>query len=218
MFGGAPGNGRVSWSDGNIGADFESSPETNIWTIKPVPKQSSPAAIEAWQRFVLDFARSPKDKQLRFSLSAWCYHRIPELLAAIYQSAYLLMFSHFGYEFVSHSHYGPMRERILHPINDTWQVTIHTISDQSAAVLLGGKQQRVLFINESNAIMALLRFRPKGGKARVLGVVLPGLDNPSPGDVPKDFQCSVWPYRADLLTNRWDCLSLAWHETGLPTA
>ena len=56
------------------------------------------------------------------------------------------------------------------------------MDEDTCADALQGRAHALVFLRDPRAVMAVLRFRRKGGRARVLGALLPGPQSP---DVPE---------------------------------
>jgi len=97
--------------------------------------------------------------------------------AAVCQSAYLLMFRWFGYDFARNPQYNFVRDQILRPDSDS-SATILEVPVDVAEKFLAGQQAGVVFTRgPMQAILAVLRFRSPAGREQVLAVAMPG-----PGD------------------------------------
>jgi hypothetical protein len=208
-------SGRLSGKFGNIGVEFEYSPHTQAWAFHVVPSRSNQSDIDQLERRLQEAVQDPASS-LHFELTAKFRHRPREVEAAIHQSAYLLLFRYFGYEFVAHPQYAQMREGIRNPAHAVWPDDILVMSEASSDAVLGKHNHAVLFINDPPAIMALMRLRPRGGRPRAFGVVLPGLDSPTVPDVPMTFQFKAIPYCPEALVSIPNYLSMAWQETRVP--
>jgi hypothetical protein len=94
--------------------------------------------------------------------------------AAILQSAYLLLFRFFGYDFARLDTYQPYREQILNPDKEIIRHNIATLTDEMGA-RFEDKQGMIMFVSHpSPFILAMLRYKSPAKKAQYLGVMLPG--------------------------------------------
>jgi hypothetical protein len=201
---------RVSGSFGTITAEWAFSPHQNAWSIYGLPHLSDPEATGALQSYLTE--QTKNQQEVEFSLTPDYDHRPGPVCAAMYQSAYLLLFSYFGYEFVLNPTFALLREQILRPQEDIWQTRIIIVTEESAFRLLGTHRQAVIFGFDPLVIAAVLRLRPGNGRERVLAVLLPGLTNASlpVGDLPT-LHGIVIPYRPDALLNNKFYLAKLWH-------
>lgn len=104
----------------------------------------------------------------------WC-------CAAICQSAYLLMFKYFGYDFARRPGYNFIRDQVFHPDEAYQAENIVVLAPEVAQQFLEGKQAAVVFVREPmQAILAVMRFRSPGGIDQVLAVAMPGPDDDPP--------------------------------------
>jgi hypothetical protein len=123
------------------------------------------------------------------------------------------MFHHYGYEFVRHPVYAPMRERIRRPEAEGWETQVIILNPESAAKLLNGRQWALLACREPPAFLAVLRYQPRGGRAQAFAVVLPGLDDPTPPTVPLDtISYYRLPHAPQALLQERDILAKVWQH------
>jgi hypothetical protein len=120
---------------------------------------------------------------------------------AIRQSAYLLLVPYYGYDFARNPSSSPLREQIIRPDEPGAVDNIVVLGNEAAIRILDGQQAAVIFIGEPiRALLAVLRFRSPGGIDMVLGVVLPGPDEPSLPQLDlKTFTGAVVPYEPELV-------------------
>ncbi len=187
---------RMDGPFGDIAVEVGISEAENIWSIYAVPQQSNPANIESMKDY-LNACQNNPGSNLDFSVSMDYQHRPSHAKATLYQSAFLLMFNYFGYEFVLHPHFAPILQGIHNPEAGIWKTRFPVIPEAFASSLLGIRDHAIVFLREPvAAILIVLRLQPrKGGKKgqrRVLGVLLPGLDSDSlPTEDLRDFKVSV---------------------------
>jgi hypothetical protein len=205
----SPINARVNTPLGDLGVEMELSPNRSAWSMRVIDKQSDPKVVQATQSGLPKLIE--KQEAFRFTLTLPYPHLPRHIEAAIYQSAYLLMFRQFGYEFVSHPHFAKMRERIVNPKETTWKTPI-MIPGEGTVALLGEQSYAIMLIREPSSIMALLRFRRKEGQQKVLAVFLPGLDSPDVPTPPSgSFQGDVIGHPPEVfLETQWSLHQL-WH-------
>jgi hypothetical protein len=195
---------RFTGPFGNIGVEFEFSPDGRSWSIFAIPKQTNPADLERVEKCFNDLVAG-RTGNVSFSLGF--REKLDGLGArlAIYQTAYLLMFRYFGYEYILDPNVAVVREQLMNPTADTWNTQIAVVSNLSDTVWKSGKTCAVMFLREPRAVLVLLRLQPKSGQARTLGVVMPGFERPYDLLVPiGDFNGKVIPYAPDaLLDTKW---------------
>ncbi|HEX4613286.1 MAG TPA: hypothetical protein VH092_34180, partial [Urbifossiella sp.] len=163
---------RLSGVFGDVGVEFARTDATH-WTLEVVHRQTNPvhlAALKEWLR-----ARGEgRPVDTKWNISWLLRSRRREANAAVYQSAYLLMFSYFGYDFAFRGQYERLREQILLPERSSWPGHITVLPNDPWAGRLGRRAGAVLFVREPEPCVAvLLRFRPLGGRDRVFCVLLP---------------------------------------------
>jgi hypothetical protein len=204
---------RMSGPFGNIGVEWEQSP--NGSRVNGVPRQSNAVDLARFEDYLTQKANDP-ESVVEFSLSIRHRHEPKRLEAAVYQSAFLLMFSHFGYEFAAHRQYIPLRRRITKYDLESWRTIILDVVEESVEPILGTQNHAVLFHRKPPIIVAMLRMRPRGGRSRVLGVVLPGPDS----ELIPEFSSNVVEdghpviYRPHLLKTRGYLRALWRHVQG----
>lgn len=117
--------------------------------------------------------------QVASSIQPRYRNRPNRVSAALYQSAYLLMFAYFGYEFVYDERYAKLREQILKPDEDILPASFDLPPEAWANDTVPVTQPHAIMLAKEPAsfIMPIFRLRPHGGCERVIGVPLPGLDN-----------------------------------------
>ncbi len=105
---------RMSGEFGEVGAQFQLSKDTSNWAIYFDLKQSNPAHFERLKHWLACSGGRP-NPELTWTMKWSARFTPPRVCAAIIQSAYLLMFDYYGYEFAFHPHYEPTRNFILNP-------------------------------------------------------------------------------------------------------
>jgi hypothetical protein len=205
--------GRLSGAFGDITVQFTRSPEQNGWSFFPVPEQSNQESLESYKKRLVE-ANGDPSMVFPIELSLPYRHQPRRVEAALYQSAFLLMFAHFGYEFVLHPHFAQLREQIRRPEEGTWRTRIVIPSENSVTALLGTRDHAVMFLRQPSAILTFLRLHPRGGRPRVLAVVLPGLDGPAlpPGNW-MSFEGGIVPYIPEALLRVKFFLFKLWRHT-----
>jgi hypothetical protein len=99
--------------------------------------------------------------------------------ATICQSAYLLMFRSFGYDFARCETYELVLRQIRDPHQDHNDVLTAVVPPDVAAELLEGKQAGVYFVSEPvKCILAVMRFTSPGKAGLFEAVVMPGPGEP----------------------------------------
>jgi hypothetical protein len=193
----------MSGEFGNVGVEFHRTDSNDGWGIRVIEEQSPPASVQALQNWFAENAGNPS-AELRWNISWSAPHRPRQVTAAIYQSAYLLMFAYFGYDFVLfRPEYDPLRQQILRPDEAIWPGRILVMNSPSARSLTGEREVAVVFVREpSPAVLVILRFRPAEGGEQFLAVPLPP---PGESAVPHfdlgTVSGAVIPYQPDAITH-----------------
>jgi hypothetical protein len=202
-----------------VGVEWQLSPDWKNHSIYLMPEQTNPAHLDALHRY-MDERTSRPDAGVEFSITPDYDHRPAEIEAAVYQSAFLLMFSYFGYEFAFRPCYQPLREQVLRPEENIWKTRIVLPSEEDARSMLRQQRQAVVFLREPPGILAVLRLRrpldrrrrrPEGLE-RVFAVVLPGPDG-SPPEVRRGetFSGSIIPHQPEALVSTRFHLLRTWN-------
>jgi hypothetical protein len=190
--------GRLETDCGDVAIEMQRGPDQS-WRFNVIPLRSNPAHVEALQQRMAGLVNDPLPG-FEFTLRWRAWNAPRRVYAALYQAAYLLLFSHFGYEAVAHPHFDHLREWLRQPEDGDWAPRVMDIPEESCTRVLGTGQHALLLHHEPPAMMAVLRCRPRGGLARVFGVVLPGLDSPGVPEVkPGPFRFTYIPYKPDAL-------------------
>jgi hypothetical protein len=196
---------RLSGEFGNIGVEFKRSPDNSNWALHFVEAQTNPAHLTAFEEWSRKHAETP-DAEITWQISWTARKRPNEVGAAIYQSAYLLMFAYFGYDFVFPSPFGKLREHILKPKDVVWPGRINDLDPNIISNMLGQSDSAVMFVRKPvPCISTFLRFRPREGVERIVGVLLPRPEsNETEIPIVKQGQLSgtVVPYRPEVLRTR----------------
>jgi hypothetical protein len=198
-------NARLSGEFGNIGVEFKRSPDNSNWALYFVAAQTNPAHLTAFEEWSRKHAENP-DAEITWRISWTARKRPTEVGAAIYQSAYLLMFAYFGYDFVFPSPFGKLREHIVRPKEISWPGHINDLIPNSVSAILGQRDAAVMFVREPiPCLSAILRFRPRDGEERTLGVLLPPPETDEE-QIPTIEQGKLngvsVPYRPEILSTR----------------
>lgn len=197
---------RMSGAFGEIGASLhirEPGPAAGL-SIYAEPKRSDRRVMNALSNGTSPFVGP--DGEITWTLRWRMGNRPGRIGAAIFQSAYLMMFAYFGYDFALRDQYEPLRRQILRPDEAIWPGRVFTVPTDEARQLQR-REGGVLFVRRPEPCVAvLLRFQPKGGgRERVLGVLLP---SPEAGDgrlplvEPGPFDVSIVEFRPDVLPSR----------------
>jgi hypothetical protein len=188
---------RMTGPFGEIGIDLQFPSDGRTWSMHEVRERSNPAHLEALHAYLNDLSGG-QPREFNFTTTIRYDHRPRQAEAALYQSAYLLMFSYFGYEFVTHSHFAELRERVLHPEESGWKTRIIIPGDDVLAGFMLTRSYAVMFVCQPSAVLVFLRLHPKTGRDRVLAVVLAGLDTPLlPAGKWERFKGCIAPYSPD---------------------
>lgn len=204
-------DGRIVTECGPVTVQMRHSPEAREWHLNVIQQRSNPANVRSLQALA-ESRRDQPNPGVSFQLQ-WRGVYSLDVTAALYHAAYMLLFSHFGYEVLLWSEYDALRNWVREPTEGGWRRNIQVMSEESARRLLKGNRQAILFLPEQRVIMAVLRLCPEDGRERVLGVALPGPNSP---DVPdfetKNFKCLIVPYDEDVLRQGAWYLSYLWRE------
>jgi hypothetical protein len=170
--------GRLEGAFGSVGVEFQVAPPGEPWTIIVIDKQTNPAVLRNLDES-LDAPAASGAAQVSSGIKPRFRHRPNRVSAAIYQSAFLLMFAYFSYEFAFDPRYAKLREQILKPDEEILPGVFDLPPDSWCNQHLSADRPHlVLFVKEpSPFIMPVFRLCPKGGLPRVVGVPLPGLDD-----------------------------------------
>jgi len=161
---------------GRVRAISRRNPEANHLSFDVKTPMAS-AAARAHQERLAAIAQSPSGgHEVKLTLP---WFRPSRCRAAVYQSAYLLMFSYFGYDFVRNPRYNSIRDEIFRTDGSDRVGHIIVLPPPIAEQFLEGNQAAVVFVRQPmRAILATLRFRSPGGIDQVLAVAMPGPDEP----------------------------------------
>jgi hypothetical protein len=168
--------GRMHGPFGNVGVEVETSPD-GPWTLIVIDKQTNPAVLEALAK-ALSAPPASGNAQVAASIELRYRKNPSRVSAALYQSAYLLMFAYFGYEFMFDPRFEKLREQIRKPDEAILPGSFDVPPDDWADNTLKPYPHGVLLVKQPSAfIMPVFRLRPDQGRSRVVGVPLPGLDD-----------------------------------------
>ena len=185
-------DGRMVGKFGNIGAEFRFSPDRSSLSIIMVQKQSNPADF-ARVKEALDDAQAGRS-EFAFTLT----HR-PQAVngkragLTIYQAAYLLMFRHFGYDYILRPSVAPLIERLANPdaLGDL-DTKFPTLGRWSESLWSDHRSCAVLIRRKPRALMAALRFHVGEGPVLTLGVTVPGFEEPFEKKADGGKECNGW--------------------------
>ena len=179
--------GRLEGEFGSVGVEVQAAPPGQAWSVMIIEKQTNPAVLHKLEE-ALDAPTNVGPAQVPSNIKPRFRNRPSRVSAALYQSAYQLMFAYFGYEFVFDDRYAKLREQILKPDEDILPALFDVPPDAWADKMIPANLPHgVMFVKEpSSFIMPVFRLRPNGGRDRIVGVPLPGLDDPAwPAPGPK---------------------------------
>ncbi len=184
---------------GRVKAEMRRDPTTDRIDIRIITPMANPAVPA--QRVMLEELLKNPESGNSFSVTMpwfrpnWCK-------ATICQSAYLLMFKYFGYDFARCGTYNVIRDQVLEPDTEQPGLKILVVPPEIADQFLEGQQAAVIFVREPmRAILAVMRFRSPGKIDQVLAVVMPG-----PGEPPLttiDLKNAVYAPVADETEKTW---------------
>jgi HNH endonuclease len=137
----------------------------------------------------------------------WCW-------AAVCQSAYLLMFKYFGYDFARNPRYNFIRDQVFRADGADRTGNTLVLTPEIAEQFLEGNQAAVVFVREPmRAILAVLRFRSPGGIDQVLAVGMPGPDEPPLTSLGlSDAVYSPVSVDPECMSSQEGSFWLAWHQ------
>jgi HNH endonuclease len=202
---------EVRMGDGSVLATATRFPDENRWHFEITTPMASPSVQELHRRGEAIVQNPAAAQTMNFTLPLY---RPGRCWAAVCQSAYLLMFHYYGYDFARSPTYGPLRQQILRPDEQIVTGNIFIMGEDVAANVLQGKQAAVMFILKPvRAVLAVMRFRSPGKVNLVLAVVMPG-----PGEPPLEptaitnFSGTVVPHEPELMAEQQGLLWLRWHQ------
>lgn len=153
---------------GALKADMTRDPVNNRTHIKILTSEKNPAVAAFKQQ---GMAAREGD---RFKMTT-PWFRNGWSKATICQSAYLLMFRSFGYDFARCETYNLILRQIRDPNEDHNDVLTAHVPPDVAAELLEGEQARVFFVSQPvKCILAVMRFTSPGEAHLFEAVVMPG--------------------------------------------
>jgi hypothetical protein len=208
---------RLSGSFGEIRITYDLSPAKNSMTFYAQPRRSNPKHVASLQQYLAHSSNGPPS-EVQFHVTTAYRHRPHLVKAALYHSAYLVMFAYFGYWFVCHPHFAPLRDRIANPEQENWRSPMF-IDDRIARSIPMQQQQRaaVVFLRNPSAILVVLHLQHRDrakrlvGIERVVAVMIPGLDSPDlPTGKQNGFDGSIVPYSPRKLLHKTSYLHSAW--------
>lgn len=194
---------------GNVGVEFGRSGPSANWNIEVVPEISNPAHLSALGETM---QRCAAGTDFEYKLHWSVRHKPHHFAAAVFHSAYLRLFHHFGYEFIAACpQYDNLRRQIFSPEEPVWSGLINVVSPSDLART--GQKSAVFFFREPVPCVGVwLRFKPKEGLERGMGVLLPAPD--SDGEVPRiergQFRSKTIVYQRERLARPHSFTSLWW--------
>ncbi len=225
---------RILGNFGDVGVEFGYAPDRKSLSLYVKKEQSSDDAIKNLQALAGGFTKpvhiyfpsrplstklNPKkiphpNDDHRFLLLPWHHDRPRRVEVAIYQSAFLAMFSHFGYEFVFQRQFKSLRDQLLCPDEVIWKSKMLVPAEDTASFFLENRKHCVVFVRQPvRAILVFLRMKPKEGRQRDLAVLLPGLEDPANLDIDlKAFEGTLIPYSKEALVTLKFYFQHIWQE------
>lgn len=202
---------EIRAGDGRVRATATRFPAENRLHFEITTPMASPAVQEMKRRYEA-VAQNPAAAQpMKFTLP---WYRPGRCWSAVCQSAYLLMFHYYGYDFARSPTYGPLRQQILRPDEKIVSGNIFVMGEDVAANVLQGRQAAVMFmLKPVRAVLAVMRFRSPGKVNTVLGVLMPG-----PGEPPlepvgiTDCSGTVVPHEPEMMGKQQGLFWLRWHQ------
>jgi hypothetical protein len=189
-----------------VRAESRRDPEANRLSFNITTPMASPT-VQAHQAR-LRSAEAGQAFQITLPLfrPGWCW-------AAVSQSAYLLMFRWFGYDFARNPRYNFIRDQVFDPDGERAGHILELPPD-IAAQLLDDNQAAVVFTREPmRAILAVMRFRSPGEREQVLAVAMPGPDaEPLTTVGIQDLVYSPVAEAPEVMAAQQGAFWLAWHQ------
>lgn len=175
--------GRLEGEFGSVGVEFQAAQPGEPWTAFIIEKQTNPAVLEKLNA-ALDGKPGDSPVMVAAQMKPRYRNRPGRVSAALYQSAYLLMFAYFGYDVVHDPRYAKLRQQLLNPDDDILPAMFDMPPEAWANAVLPDDHGIMMVKEPSPFVMPVFRLCPAGGRTRVIGVPLPGLDDsawPPPG-------------------------------------
>lgn len=171
--------GRLEGPFGSVGVEVEVTQAGGPWSLFVIEPQSHPIHV-AELNAALDAPADDEPAKISVKLQPHVRHQPKRVTAALYQSAYLLMFAYFGYDVVFDERFAKLREQILKPDDEILPAAFPVPPDEWAAQNLNAERPHaIMFVKEpASEIRAMFRMQPLDGLPRVLSIRLPGLDDP----------------------------------------
>lgn len=208
---------RLSGSFGEVNVEYELSHQQRSMSFYGLPKRSNPKHSAALHQYLTEMSKE-RAGEVNFSVTPAYRHQPHLVKAALYHSAYLVMFAHFGYYFVCHPHFAPLWERIAKPEEENWRSPMF-VDDEVARGFLIRRRTAVVFLREPVAILVLLRLQHTDrrekmqGQERVVAIALPGLDSPElPTGRQSSLKGGIVPYCPERLLRKGSYLHAAWRQ------
>lgn len=154
---------------GRVGAESRRDPEARQLEFNVTTPMASPAVQALKSRL----HSAEVGQEFRITVPwfrpGWCW-------AAVCQSAYLLMFRWFGYDFARNPSYNFIRDQVFRPDAERTGHILELPLDV-AEQFLEAKQAAVVFTREPmRAILAVMRFQSPSKRGQILAVAMPGPD------------------------------------------
>ncbi|MBX7106043.1 MAG: HNH endonuclease [Gemmataceae bacterium] len=169
--------GRLVGDFGSVGVEFRSAPSGEPWPLFIIEKQTNLAVIRELET-ALDVPVESGTAMIKSSIKPYFRHRPSRVSAALYQSAFLAMFAYFGYEFAFDTRYAKLRDQIQKPDETILPGVFDQPPEAWANEVLPEPHSVMMVKRPYSYILPVFRLRPKVGLSRVIGVPLPGLDDP----------------------------------------
>ncbi len=196
---------------GKVRAESQRDPETNRLLFNVTTPMASPVVQLHKERLAAIAQSAGGGQEFKVAFPwfrpGWCW-------AAVCQSAYLLMFKYFGYDFARNPRYNFIHDQVFRPDGADQAGNILMLPTHIAKQFLEGNQAAVAFVRQPmRVVLAILRFRSPGGADQVLAVGMPGPDEPPLTTMNlADAIYSPVTENPDHMSSQQGSLWLAWHH------
>jgi hypothetical protein len=184
--------------EGKISATLTRKPDENRFVFEIRTPMESPSVKEHYER--MKNIDPVKGHEIKFRFDV---NRDSRTRAAIYQSALLLLFRQFGYDFIRRDTYRSLIDQVAHPDEEIAKYNIVVLSDKMKPAF-ENDEAAVMFVQKPfPSILSMLRFRSPGKRDQCLGVMLPGPGETLPEtELPLHFSGGLVKYNPQMLKEK----------------